>query len=64
MRIRQLREERGLTQTELARKSGLAQPTLSELERGSKTNPSLKVLRRLADALGIDVADLIKEEAI
>jgi transcriptional regulator with XRE-family HTH domain len=49
--IRNCRRAAGLTQTELARRSGTSQPTLSAYERGTVT-PSVETLVRLLDACG------------
>jgi transcriptional regulator with XRE-family HTH domain len=51
VRIRQLRETKGLTQKELAEHAGVSVGFLSELEHG-KRNPSGRVLLRIATALG------------
>lgn len=40
----------GLTQIELSRKSGISQADISRLEKGTR-NPSIELLKRLADAL-------------
>ena len=45
------RKETGLTQQELAKRTGIAQADISKLERGN-ANPSLKTLKRLAAGLG------------
>lgn len=45
------RKESGLTQKELAEKTGIAQSDISKLETGN-ANPSLKTLQRLAAGLG------------
>jgi predicted transcriptional regulator len=45
------RKETGLTQQGLSDRSGIHQGDISKLERGN-ANPSLKTLRKLADALG------------
>src|SRR5215212_9659002 len=55
-RIRQLRKERGLSQAKLAVMADMDPATLNRLERGSG-NPNLKTLERVADALGVEVAD-------
>jgi HTH-type transcriptional regulator / antitoxin HipB len=47
-----LREELGLTQTELARRTGLKQPAEARLEAGG-TMPTIPVLERVAAALGL-----------
>ena len=46
------RTEAGITQTELSRRTGIAQTDISKLERGNG-NPSLKTLKRLAEGLGM-----------
>ena len=46
------RNEAGITQTELSRRTGIAQTDSSKLERGNG-NPSLKTLKRLAEGLGM-----------
>ena len=53
--FRDAREEAGLTQTELAARIGIAQSALSRIEAG-RTNLTLGMFRRLAEALDIDVA--------
>ena len=44
----------GLTQKELAEKTGIAQADISKLERGL-ANPSLRTLRRLAEGMGMKI---------
>jgi len=55
--IRQLREKAGDTQAELARKAGIADPTLSLIERGH-ANPTWATARDIADALGVSMGEL------
>ncbi|SFS01016.1 hypothetical protein SAMN04487783_0507 [Agrococcus baldri] len=47
--VRLLRERAGLTQRQLAERSGVAQPNIAAYERGSR-RPSSKMLERLASA--------------
>lgn len=47
-----LRRQAGLSQTELAERIGTHQPNISAYESGER-EPSLKVIRALADALGV-----------
>lgn len=56
--IRSLREARGLTQQQLAKRSGVPRPTWANLESGS-ANPTLGVLVRVASALNISIEELI-----
>lgn len=48
------RKANGLTQKQLAEKTGITQSDISKLENGG-ANPSLRTLRRLAAALGMRV---------
>ena len=52
------RNERKLTQDQLARAAGISRPNLSDLERG-KRELSLKSLRRLSSALQITPGTLV-----
>ena len=56
--LRDLREERGLTQQELSDRSGVPRPTLAHLESG-QGNPTLSVLIKVAEALGIGIEALV-----
>jgi serine/threonine protein kinase/transcriptional regulator with XRE-family HTH domain len=47
----------GLTQEELAERSGLSVRGISDLERGARTQPRLYTVRQLADALGLAPAE-------
>jgi transcriptional regulator with XRE-family HTH domain len=58
-RIRRLRLQRELTQEELAREVGLTTHTIWRLENDHAFNPRLQTLRAIAEALGVDVSDLL-----
>ncbi len=55
-RLRALRETRALSQNALARAAELS-PSLVNMLEGGDRQPSAEVTRRLARALGLDVAD-------
>ncbi|AXI45516.1 XRE family transcriptional regulator [Sulfitobacter sp. SK012] len=57
-RLRTRRKEVGLSLTELSRLSGSTASTLSHIERGTR-DVKLSTLVALADALRIDLADLL-----
>ena len=59
-KIRQLREETGLTQGQLAAGSSVSQGYLSQLENGEVKNPSAAVLLRVAQAIKIDPDELFE----
>lgn len=56
-RIKRLREEQGWTQAELAKRSGLTQPTIARLETGARGTTEQK-LQAVAAALGVSREDL------
>ncbi|MFF7980665.1 helix-turn-helix domain-containing protein [Streptomyces sp. NPDC007901] len=58
--VRLLREQRGLSLAELARRAGLAKQTLSNLEQGTG-NPTVDTLFSIATALGVPVTRLVAE---
>ena len=60
-RVGVLRRERGLTQKELGRKSGLSRSFLSQVENGSRV-PSLSSLTRISAALGVIPIDVLVDE--
>jgi transcriptional regulator with XRE-family HTH domain len=55
--ILQLRDERGLTQVELAQAADTDGTRISHLENG-RTNPAWGTVRRIAAALGVEVSEL------
>lgn len=61
-RLRLLREQAGLSQSELARRAGLAPHHVCRYERGDFP-PSWANACRLADALGVSVADFREPSA-
>src|SRR5215213_10290373 len=54
--LRRLRLVAGLSQEELADRSGLSTRGISALETGHRATPRLETVRLLADALGLDDA--------
>lgn len=61
IRLRELREARDLTQSALSELSGVPQATISRIESGTSAI-DLGVLERLAVALDVDAAFLIRHE--
>lgn len=59
-RIRQLREQAGISQENLGFLSGLHRTYVGAIERGER-NPSVLSLKKIADALKIGVGDLFDE---
>ena len=59
MRLKQLRERRGLSQAALAEKAHLSRPFIARLET-SRQDPTLSTLEKLAKALRVKVARLLE----
>lgn len=57
--VRAIREERGLSQVQLAEATGFIQAWISHVERGRR-NPSWSNVVRLAGGLGVSVSALTK----
>ncbi|MFG6114713.1 helix-turn-helix domain-containing protein [Halobacillus sp. MO56] len=57
-RIRELREERGMSLSVLASRSGVSKSYISNIERGIQKNPSLIIMKKFADTLGVPLEDL------
>ncbi|HKJ23595.1 MAG TPA: XRE family transcriptional regulator [Myxococcota bacterium] len=56
--VKRLRDARGLSQQRMAELSGIPRPTWASLESGG-ANPTLAVLSRAADALGVSIEELV-----
>jgi transcriptional regulator with XRE-family HTH domain len=55
--VQAIRAETGLSQVQLAERTGLVQSWISHIEHGRR-NPTWSNLVRLADGLGVGVAEL------
>ena len=58
--VKKLREERHLSQEELADKSGIGRPHLSHIELGKIKDAKTNVLNKLAKGLNMSISDLVK----
>jgi len=57
--VKRIRQEKGLTQEQLAELSGFSQQYLSGLEQGRR-NPTIVSLYELATALGVSHMELVR----
>lgn len=57
--IRNLRNRRGISQDELARRARLQRTYISDIERGVR-NTSLRSIKKLADALNVSLQMLFR----
>ncbi len=58
--VREARQAVGLSQEALADKAGIDRTYVSGVERGVR-NPTVTIVARLAEALGVMAADLLRE---
>jgi len=56
--LQQLRQSQGLSLDDLSRKAGVSKSMLSQIER-NQANPTVAVVWRLSNALGVPLSDLI-----
>jgi transcriptional regulator with XRE-family HTH domain len=63
-RIKEVREEKRMTQEELAERSGVSRATISALENGTERATSTKTLLKLADALDTTVDAIFFSKAV
>ena len=56
--LRRLRDERGLTQEDLAYESGLARTFIAKMETGRR-QPSITTVFRLAESLGVRPSEIV-----
>lgn len=59
LRVKELREAKGMTQAELAERAGIRRATLSAIENGQTTGIDFDVLERLARALDVEHAGFL-----
>ncbi|MFG6449697.1 helix-turn-helix domain-containing protein [Roseateles sp. BYS180W] len=59
--LQSLRQSQGLSLDELSRRAGVSKSMLSQIER-NQANPTVAVVWRLANALGVELAELLGGE--
>ncbi len=61
-RLRDVRERLELSQRQLARQSGVANATISQIEAG-KLNPTVSMLKRILDGIPISLGEFFADES-
>lgn len=56
--LSEVRKDKGLTQEELAEKSGISRVTIANIERGAVTNLKISTMLNLANALNSTVEEI------
>ena len=58
LNIKRLREEKGMTQEQLAEKANVNRSLLNQLETGKLKNTSINTLQKIADTLNCKISEL------
>jgi transcriptional regulator with XRE-family HTH domain len=61
-KLRAARTTRFLERQELADKAGIARRTIERMETGEEGGHRLSTIRKLAEALGVDSHELVKDD--
>lgn len=60
--IKNIRENKNMTLYELSKKSDVSRSYLIDLESNRRTNPSVSVLQKIANALNVNIKELFYSE--
>jgi transcriptional regulator with XRE-family HTH domain len=58
--LKKLRLKAGLSQDALSKRADLAFHTISKIEAGVTPNPTIDTVKKLADALGVSLDEIMK----
>ncbi len=58
--IKRYRNKLGISQDQLSKRANLAFHTIAKIEAGTTLNPTIETVKKIADALGISLDDLMK----
>jgi len=57
--IKRIRKKKGLSQDKLSKLADVTHTTLVKIESGANDNPTIKTLKKIADALEISLDELV-----
>ena len=57
-RLKELREISGMSQEELAKKSGISRTTLSKIENNEEVNVNTRTIAKLADVFNVKPSEI------
>lgn len=58
-RLKELRKKSGWSQQKLAEKAGLSYNTITKIEQGAATKPTIQTMIKIADAFQISIDELV-----
>lgn len=59
--IKKYREKLGISQDKLSKLAGITLHTITKIESGATPDPRIETVKKIADALGVSVDDLLKK---
>jgi len=59
--IKKYREKKGISQDKLSKLAGVTLHTITKIESGVTSDPRIETVKKIADALGVSVDDLLKK---
>ncbi len=62
--IKAIRTALGWSESQLARKAGVSQSVISDIETGKNNNPRIKTLWKLGHAMGIPLSELLNIDSL
>lgn len=63
-RLKELRKKAGWSQQKLAEKAGLSYNTVTKIEQGVATMPTIQTMMKIADAFNISLDELVGRKKI
>ena len=60
-KLKEIREQRNMTQDELSRASGVGRITISRIETGELTNTTVGTIKKLASGLDVSESELFSD---
>jgi transcriptional regulator with XRE-family HTH domain len=58
--IKKYREKLGISQDKLSKLAGMTFHTITKIESGATPDPRIETVKKIADALGVGIDDLIR----
>lgn len=62
--VKRLREDRGLSQDDLAERCGVKRSSIDSIERGTSSNPAAQLVAELAVGLDVPMGELLKAQGL
>lgn len=59
--IKKYREKKGISQDKLSKLAGITLHTITKIESGATPDPRIETVKKIADALGVSVDELLRK---